>query len=421
MRQIILKIFLVLMFLILVGGALHTPSLVFLETNLSNFNDSLKAWRFLLVIASFALMVIIILSLKKKSEIIKILKNPIVLSSLIFLSIFTIYLFFAENALQAMAGFIIETRFIVLFLVVFLFLRHLNDQYSNTLLKFLFHSTLIVLGFGVLQFFLPRDFLSILGYGDGTIQPYLLVDLNPDFVRHSSFLRGPNQLGVFSAMVFVVAFGFFAKHQKISLIVMIMSLLTLWSSHSRSGFLVLGFGVLTFLLIKFWHKINMKIAVTVILSGLLLLGGLYAFRENNFISSVVFHENTLNGRQENSNDQHLESLQYGISEVLNNPFGKGIGSSGSASLQGENPKIIESQYLSLAYQVGVLGLLSFLTLYLTVLFKLFKKKSMFSLAVFSAGIGLMVSNVFLPLWADGYLAYFWWALAAISLAKNDVE
>jgi len=67
---------------------------------------------------------------------------------------------------------------------------------------------LIVAVFAILQVFvLPKDFLIYLGYGENTIQPYLTVDQNQDFIRINSTLRGPNPLGAYAVIVLSILFS----------------------------------------------------------------------------------------------------------------------------------------------------------------------------------------------------------------------
>jgi hypothetical protein len=55
---------------------------------------------------------------------------------------------------------------------------------------------------------------------------------------------------------------------------------------------------------------------------------------SSFVQNVIVHENPEDTNSINSNDGHAESLQDGWHRVLTQPFGAGIGSTGSASLTG---------------------------------------------------------------------------------------
>src|SRR5690606_22490851 len=120
-----------------------------------------------------------------------------------------------------------------------------------------------------------------------------------------------------------------------------------------------------------------------------------------------------------SNDDHITSLIDGTDRMLRQPFGAGIGSTGSASLMGDSPLIIENQYLFIAHEVGWFGLVLFLVLFGLILQKLWQQRSDWvSLGVFASGIGLACIGMLLPVWADDTVAIIWWGLAATAIASG---
>ena len=98
---------------------------------------------------------------------------------------------------QAIAGLMIDLRYVAYFIAIYLFLKA-YPVYRQSFFKVLLIGSGIVLGFAVLQLVLPHDFLKYVGYSSETIQPYLTVDNNPDYVRLQSTLRGPNPLGAYA-------------------------------------------------------------------------------------------------------------------------------------------------------------------------------------------------------------------------------
>jgi len=88
-------------------------------------------------------------------------------------------------------------------------------------------------------------FLIYLGYGENTIQPYLTVDQNQDFIRINSTLRGPNPLGAYAVIVLSILFSALLKKKTkinksvkqfvILSLLIIGSLVALWFSYSRSA------------------------------------------------------------------------------------------------------------------------------------------------------------------------------------------
>ncbi|HRQ98131.1 MAG TPA: hypothetical protein PK265_02290, partial [Candidatus Saccharibacteria bacterium] len=84
------------------------------------------------------------------------------------------------------------------------------------------------------------------------------------------------------------------------------------------------------------------------------------------------------------------------------------------------PLIIENQYLFIAHEVGWLGLILFVSIYVAVLMKLWdRRKNYLALGVFASGIGLALIGLLLPVWVDDTTAIIWWGLAAIALGMRE--
>ncbi|HMM62148.1 MAG TPA: hypothetical protein PKC86_01160, partial [Candidatus Saccharibacteria bacterium] len=150
-----------------------------------------------------------------------------------------------------------------------------------------------------------------------------------------------------------------------------------------------------------------------------LAGGLVAARETSFVSNVILHVNQDGGSAHTSNDGHIDSLQTGTELLVTQPLGAGVGSAGSASLLGDKPLIIENQYLFIAHEVGWLGLILFVSIYVAILMKLWdKRKSYLALGAFASGIGLALIGLLLPVWVDDTTAIIWWGLAAVALGMK---
>jgi hypothetical protein len=99
------------------------------------------------------------------------------------------------------------------------------------------------------------------------------------------------------------------------------------------------------------------------------------------------------------------------------PFGAGVGSTGSASLIGGEGFIIENQYLMIAHEVGWLGLGLFVWLYWCIMQALWRRRdSWLGLGVWASGLSLALIGFVLPVWADDVVSIVWWGLAALAIA-----
>lgn len=102
------------------------------------------------------------------------------------------------------------------------------------------------------------------------------------------------------------------------------------------------------------------------------------------------------------------------------PFGAGVGSTGSASLFTDNSIVIENQYLLIAHETGWLGLGLFLAIMTNILMKLWRRRNdWMAKALWASGIGLAVVGLLLPVWVDDTVSVVWWGLAAVVIAKGS--
>jgi hypothetical protein len=145
-------------------------------------------------------------------------------------------------------------------------------------------------------------------------------------------------------------------------------------------------------------------------------GALIVGQGSSLIANVLLHDNPNGGGEISSNEAHIESLEVGAERVMQQPLGGGIGSTGSASLYGDAPLIIENQYLFIAHEAGWIGLLVFIVIYIGILARLWKqRKDWLSLGLFASGIGIGLIGLLLPVWADDTVSIVWWGLAGLAL------
>jgi len=400
----------------------HAPLSVGLGTLFPRYDLLIKSWKEILML----LLIPIALILIKRHRLMKpFLRDPIFYLIVIYVAIhvFIATLFF--KGWQAMsAGLIIDLRYVLYFSLVYVLLCSAS-QYRNMLIKVAVIGAVIVVGFATMQLFLPADILTHIGYGKNTIEPYLTVDKNIHYIRVNSTLRGPNPLGAYAGMVLALVAAAWSRgkliNQKDRFIAIILSIcgaIALWISYSRSSLIAGLFAVLLVIGISQRHRISRRIWVG---SGVVVcvFVGIIAFTHvgSTFISNILLHENPTGGSSVNSNQKHVQSLADGVAMLQQEPFGAGIGTTGSASLQSSAPLIIENQYLFIAHEIGWTGIVLFLALFISILIRLWQqRKEWLSLGVFASGIGLALIGLLLPVWVDDTVSIVWWGLAALALA-----
>lgn len=406
---------------VMVGVAIHTPLTVWLGVQLPGFELVVKAWKEVLMGIGLALLVTTAL---RRGQAQSLLADRIMQLSLVYAGLHFVMIAVFQNGLQqAGAGLLIDLRFVLFFVLVYGFLT-LYPNYRRLFLKAFAVSAAIVVGFGLLQItVLPKDILTHVGYSQETIYPYMTVDSNDDYIRINSTLRGPNPVGAYvvivAALIMAVALRWKLGKRATWLLTggSVAAGLLLGASHSRSAMIAVVAALLLTVLLSVSKKYKKHIAIVAIVSSVAFAGLLFGLRDTSFVANVVFHNDPDVGAAIDSNADHADSLVDGTERMIRQPFGAGVGSTGSASLTGDKPLIIENQYLFIAHEVGWIGLVIFVWLFVEILRRLLDhRKSALALGVFGSGIGLAIIGMLLPVWVDDTVSITWWGLAAIAVA-----
>lgn len=337
--------------------------------------------------------------------------------------------FFASSATQKLAGLAIDLRYELFFGLVLAALT-LRPLARRLFLKVGAAAAVLSMAFALLQVFvLPRDILKYIGYSKHTIEPYLTVDSNKAFIRINGTLRGPNPLGAYAMMLLTLLAALlarvkavFAKHTVTFIIAIAALLIVLWASYSRSALLGAGLSVGIIVCVRFGRKLSRQQLFGVGAVALVLVAIIFAARNSYLVQNVIVHSNPGHHESVDSNQGHASSLLSSFNQMLHQPLGAGIGSTGSASLIGNQPLVIENQYLFIAHEAGWLGLVIFLMIFGVVLTQLYKKRhDWLALGVFASGIGLAVIGLVQPVFVDDTISLVWWGLAAIALAAPALK
>lgn len=420
------KLYVGLLLVVFAGILLHAPLTVALDTLYPGYELIIKSWKEI-VIAVAVVILIVMLARRKQFGVCKDLVL-IIIGIYIALHLLTaLFTFAAGGSLYSVAGgLLIDLRYVVYFGLIYISLLLFPDQRKNFLKIFMIGAA-VVLMFAILQvFILPADILSYIGYGHNTIEPYLTVDKNTDYIRINSTLRGPNPLGAYA----VIVLGFIAaaiaqkkippmlQSRVIAVILVVGGAVALWASYSRSA-LIAGLGAVAIAgFVSLYHKLRLRTWIVIAVSLAIMSGILLGLNHGStFVSNVLLHENPNGGSAVTSNDGHVTSLQDGVYRLVHQPVGAGIGSTGSPSLIGDSPLIIENSYLYVAHEVGWLGLILFMAIFVLIMIRLWKARASYvALGVFASGIGIAGIALLLPIWADDTVSIVWWGLAAVALA-----
>ncbi len=407
----------------------HAPLTVWLGTAFPGIAVGLKAWKEVLIGIALALLITHVIYSR---QVFRFSRDPFLWLVLAYtaLHLMMLGIYPPENAQVAVSGLMIDLRYVLFAVAVYAFLR-LYPSYRRRFVTIGIVGAFIVVGFATLELVLPKDTLSAIGYGNSTIQPYLTVDKNPNFIRYNSTLRGPNPLGAYAiiALAGVVAWTLGKRGQGLSNrqkalvgIFTLASLIALWVSYSRSALIGAIIALLVIGYAAYGHSITKKQWLVGL--GVLVVIGLsaYSMRNTTFFQNVILHDNPTTGSSLDSNAAHVASLDEASRDFAVQPLGAGIGSTGSASQFGTHPIIIENQYLMIAHEAGWMGLGLFLTLFGFIMYRLIRMPwTWLSLTVIASGLGLAAVGVLLPAWADDTVSIVWWGLAALALIGGNYE
>ena len=386
--------------------------------------ELVKAWKeaLLLVVIPLVLYLLWRAKLLRKFSSDLLLQLIVVYAGLHFVLLFAI----PTNSYQRLAGLSIDLRYLLFFVLVFSVIV-LQPSLRKLFVKVATISGSISLFFATLQAtILPSDVLKYIGYSKDTIAPYLTVDKNDNFIRINGTFRGPNPLGAYAVLFLSLVSAFVIKKQRTFLkykwqisALALFAIVALWASYSRSALLALliSFGVIV--LVALSRKIEIRYWFSFAVIVVVIVGSLFASRDSSFVQNVVLHNNPKDGSAVDSNDGHADSLSVGLEKAVHQPYGGGIGSAGSASLQSDSPNIIENQYLFIAQEVGWLGLGLFIVIFELIMWRLYQsRRDWLSLGVFASGIGLAFIGLLLPVWADDTVSLVWFGLAAVALGSH---
>ena len=410
--------------LVIFGGVVfHAPFSVGFSTLFPDQSLLIKSWKELLMGVALVLAVYIV----TKRRLWGLFKAPLFLAIGAFaaLTVLLIPLYFT-GVEPTLAALLINLRYFLFFVLVYVAIVAFPGIRRWYVGVFFGGAALAIL-FAVLQAtVLPYDMLKYIGYGPDSIVPYLTVDQNMDYIRITGTFRGPNPLGAYAVMVLAMAATFLAHKVSAKRWVQwgigalgVGAFIALWATYARAAALgaIAALGIAA--LVVYGAKISRTVWVVFGIAGLVLVGAVAVFYETPFVSQVILHEDPNEGNTVNSNDGHAESLVDGATRMLQQPLGGGIGSTGSPSLLGDEPLIIENQYFYVAHEVGWVGLGLFLYISYQVLAQAWRRRAdWLSLAVFASGVGLMLIGIVLPVWADDAVSVIWWGLAAVAVASR---
>ncbi len=314
-------------------------------------------------------------------------------------------------------GLKINLEFLVLFLAAQAVIWRARPVHiDRKVVDVLIAGGLVVSLFGLAQaLILPPDFLTNFGYGPGTINPFLPIADNSGFYRILSTLGGPNQLGQYLILPFVcILYRSFQTKNNWWFALTIPVLACMYFTYSRSAWVGAVLALCVILLGHFdWRKVTLIFSLGLVAIGIVV--ALFASNSsiNTKLSYLVFHGST--PATSVSNNDRILAIRSAVNEVIEQPLGRGPGMAGPASfyLQKHTGVISENYYLQIAIEVGILGLIFFITILVIAGLSLAKLPpgNALALPLLATLIGWSFINLVLHGWADSTSSLIWWGSA----------
>lgn len=301
------------------------------------------------------------------------------------------------------------------------------------LLKLTLGVSTVVAVLGIIQYFLPADFLTHFGYsvGRGTRASFLIDD-KAGLVRIMSTLREPNALAAYLIVpitgLITVILQLKDKNKRLMAGgVLGLHLLALLLTFSRSGWLG---AMLSSALVVWWHwrewawVFVKRFGFVMIAVAITLAVGAYSMRRSTFVQSYITHtsaKQSVNNLK--SNDYHRLFVERGLRGIAQNPLGHGPGTAGLASIQ--NPKgsfLTENYYVQIGYEVGMLGLLIFIGTQGVLYRELWRYRGhTLPVTLLASFWAYVLTNMLLHTWSNEAVAAQWWLLAGLVLVVPTVQ
>lgn len=203
------------------------------------------------------------------------------------------------------------------------------------------------------------------------------------------------------------------------------------ASFTRTAWVVLLVGgIVTIFLVK--HKISRKIVQTGLIVGVTLIVVLKVpLPQGNYhsvLEAIVDHIRVI----PEGGSSRIENLEVNANRILSNPIGYGLGTAGYSALPSRASDSIvvftsylaaDNNYLSIALQTGIQGVLFFLLAQMSALIRIVKSikqvKDGFLRAVLGTStgwiVGMMVGALFLNVWEYNLIPYIVYAFLGMSL------
>lgn len=425
-KHIISRFFFYTSIAIVVYMPLHVLLSTWLGTNLSILN-LIKALKDVFLV--FALAAVIVATGRRK--IYHFSKTTIVRLIITYCVITVLFALMFNNSLSAeILGIVYNIRFMLVFLYGLLAVQFFSDGQVDKIFKSALGVGAFVAVLGLLQIMLLSDnALGFFGYSldAGTPTKFYISEVAQVSERAFSTLKDPNSLGSYLLIISSLSIASIGSWKRLktkfkftNTIELIIVTGCLYYTYSRSAWIGGLFALLLFAYIskdKAAALLSSKtLKYTVFLLFLLSVGAVFMFRGSSFFQTTILHVG--DAAPETSNSLRVSAYRDSLDLIKSQPLGYGVGSAGPVSFKNvkRTPIITENYYLQLAVEVGLVGLVIFMSIVVLTGRMLWVHKGMrYAKPLLMSLLGLSVAGLFVHVWSNEAVAYTWWLLAGLTL------
>jgi O-antigen ligase len=327
------------------------------------------------------------------------------------------------NKSALLDGYLIDLRFLAFFGVTAV-VTYYNQSIKKYWRYILVIPSLVVIAFGIVQLFLPYNFLSHFGYGPKTIPAYETVNHEIQYQRIQSTLRGANPLGAYLVLIIPAILLSFRRKVWLRVVILAAALVALLFSYSRSAWVGLVITLVALVYLVWvkpeWRK---KYLISCIVLAFIAVIGVVSLRYNTAAENIFFHTNKTTTSRISSNSQRTSALKSGLKSLIHKPLGSGTGSSGAASEHNNHPaRIPEDYFIQIGQETGWLGIALFVAINIMVGIRLWRVRSdTLAILLLVSLIGISLVNLVSLAWADDTLSLIWWGLAGVMLTPDIIK
>jgi O-antigen ligase len=402
----------------------YMPFHIFLSQSLSLITGGLEEWKIakdVLLVALCVFTICLVFLQGRATRLFKILLLFTVAYGLLHLGIWAAHPDLYQRT--AMLGTIYNVR-LALYAILGAGAVLLWPKFAfSSVIKLVLIASTAVAGLGILQYFLPSDFLTHFGYSlSRGVRPAFFIDDNPLFPRIMSTLREPNALGAYlilpTTILGLLAFQMRDLKKRVLLAGLFgLHLAAIFLTQSRSAWaaVVVSLGLaffwqhrtwLTLVVRRFWYIGAALVVVAV--------SGAYLLRDSHFVQGYIVHTSTARTSNINSNNYHALLVRQGLEGILHQPLGHGPGTAGLVSIQNPNGgQLTENYYVQIGYEIGVIGAVLFIAANVWLYIQLWRRKNYIGVAMCASFWAYVVTNMLLHTWSNEAVVAQWWILAGM--------